>query len=79
MAVWQVIKNLKKRKFLFFVNQILPAKNDITGFQKSLKRYLIFPIDLKNVIYFCQAIWERGEPICFSSGSEEFFFDFVKV
>ena len=79
MAVWQVIKNLKKRKLLFFVNQILPAKNDITGFQKSLKRYLIFPIDLKNVIYFCRAIWERGEPICFSSGSEEFFFDFVKV
>ena len=78
MAVWQVIKN-KKTGNLFFVNQILPAKNDITGFQKSLKRKLIFPIDLKNVIYFCLAIWERGESICFPSGLEECLCDFVKV
>ena len=64
-----MVKNKKIGKFSSFLNLILFPKNQTTGFQKSLKSKLIFPVDLENVIGFCIAFLERGERICFPSGS----------
>ena len=48
------------------------SKNDITGFQKFIPPKLRFKIC--NLIL--PSLWETGESICISSGSEDFFFLF---
>ena len=74
-----MVKNKKVGKFSSFLNRILPPKNIITEFQKLLTLKLIFLVDLINVIDFCLAFWEAGEPIRFSNCSEELFFNFLKL
>ena len=81
LKLWQFGRWTKKKKkiFVFFGTKFCCQKNNITGFQKFLLLRLIFPVDLKYVIWFCLAFWEMEESICIYSGSEEIFCDFLKV
>ena len=77
LAVWAWIC-FSFANFPLFWNRILFPKDDITGFWKFLPPKLIFPVDLKYVIWFCLAFWETEESIYISSGSEGFFLIFSK-
>ena len=72
---WTKSKN--RKVFVFFGTKFCSLKMT-SRISKIPTAQTYFSVDLKYVIWFCQAFWETGKSICISSGSEDFFSIFSK-
>ena len=69
-------QNKKLGKFSSFSNLILLPKNEITGFQKSLKSKLIFSRRFRKCNWFLPSLLGKGRANMFSQWLVRYFFRF---